>query len=98
MADVSLTAATERHRLDLFPWHVAVAVALICLIGIWNLASASRTAHAPVWVTQAWIMGAGAVLRCWSRSSTTAPTSGPPGSSTAWCWSCWWWSSSRDGW
>ena len=62
MADVSLTAATERHRLDLFPWHVAVAVALICLIGIWNLASASRTAHAPVWVTQAWIMGAGAVL------------------------------------
>jgi rod shape determining protein RodA len=62
MADVSLTAATERHRLDLFPWHVAVAVVLICLLGIWNLASASRSAHAPVWVMQAWIMGAGAVL------------------------------------
>ena len=43
-ADVSLTAATERRRLDLFPWHVAVAVALICLLGVWNLASASRAA------------------------------------------------------
>ena len=62
MADVSLTAATERHRLDLFPWHVAVAVVLICLLGIWNLASASRSAHAPVWVMQAWVMGGGAVL------------------------------------
>ena len=62
MADVSLTAATERRRLDLFPWHVAVAVLLICLLGVWNLASASRSAHAPVWVAQAWFMAAGAVL------------------------------------
>jgi rod shape determining protein RodA len=62
MADVSLTAATERRRLDLFPWHVAVAVVLICLLGVWNLASASRTAHSPVWITQAWFMAAGAVL------------------------------------
>ncbi len=62
MADVSLTAATERRRLELFPWHVAAAVTLICLLGIWNLASASRSAHAPVWIAQAWIMGAGALL------------------------------------
>ncbi len=62
MADVSLTAATERRRLDLFPWHVAVAVLAICALGIWNLASASRTAHAPVWIAQAWFMAAGAVL------------------------------------
>ncbi len=62
MADVSLTAATERRRLDLFPWHIALAVVAICLLGLWNLASASRTAHAPVWVAQAWFMAAGAVL------------------------------------
>jgi rod shape determining protein RodA len=62
VADLSLTATTERHRLDLFPWHVAVAVIAICLLGVWNLASASRSAHAPVWIAQAWIMGAGVVL------------------------------------
>jgi rod shape determining protein RodA len=62
VADLSLSATTERHRLDLFPWHVAVAVTAICLLGVWNLASASRSAHAPVWIAQAWIMGAGVVL------------------------------------
>jgi rod shape determining protein RodA len=62
VADVSLTAATERRRHDLFPWHLAVAVLAICALGLWNLASASRSAHAPVWVAQAWFMAAGAVL------------------------------------
>jgi rod shape determining protein RodA len=62
MADVSLSVAQERHRYDQFPWHVALAVALICLVGIWNLASASRSAHGPVWIAQAWFMAAGLVL------------------------------------
>jgi rod shape determining protein RodA len=62
VADVSLSVAEQRHRYDQFPWHVAAAVGLICLLGIWNLASASRSAHAPVWIAQSWFMGAGLVL------------------------------------
>jgi rod shape determining protein RodA len=45
-----------------FPWHIAFIVMAICAIGVWNLASASRTAHAPVWIDQAIMMGIGAVL------------------------------------
>jgi rod shape determining protein RodA len=45
-----------------FPWHLAGIVLAICTIGIWNLASASRTAHAPVWISQTGWMGVGILV------------------------------------
>jgi rod shape determining protein RodA len=60
--DVSLAATPHRRVFAHFPWHVAFLVASISSIGIWNLASASRSAHAPVWISQAWWMGAGVVV------------------------------------
>jgi rod shape determining protein RodA len=45
-----------------FPWHLALVVLGICLLGIWNLASASRSAHAPVWINQTAWMGAGVLV------------------------------------
>jgi rod shape determining protein RodA len=60
-AEVSLATSAPRRPFDRFPWHVALLVVAICLLGVWNLASASRSAHAPVWIAQAAWMGAGAV-------------------------------------
>ncbi|HTN50894.1 MAG TPA: rod shape-determining protein RodA [Anaeromyxobacter sp.] len=60
--DVSLSAAPHRRAFAHFPWHVAFLVLAISSIGIWNLASASRSAHAPVWISQLWWMGAGTAL------------------------------------
>lgn len=51
-----------RRAVARFPWHVAGLVLAISGIGVWNLASASRSAHAPVWISQATFMGVGAVL------------------------------------
>jgi rod shape determining protein RodA len=45
-----------------FPWHLALIVLAISSIGIWNLASASRSAHAPVWIQQTAWMGVGVGL------------------------------------
>jgi rod shape determining protein RodA len=42
-----------------FPWHVALLVLAICAVGLWNLASASRSSHVGVWMTQATFMAAG---------------------------------------
>ena len=36
--------APERRVLARFPWHIALLVVAISLLGVWNLASASRTA------------------------------------------------------
>lgn len=60
--DVSLSATPHRRVFAHFPWHLLLVVLGIAAIGIYNLASASRTAHAPVWVAQAWWMGAGFLL------------------------------------
>ncbi len=60
--DVSLAATPHRRLFAHFPWHLAGLVLAISAIGIWNLASASRSAHAPVWISQTWWMGAGAIL------------------------------------
>jgi rod shape determining protein RodA len=57
--DVSLAVTPHRRLLARFPWHLALVTLAISGIGIWNLASASRSAHAPVWISQAWWMGAG---------------------------------------
>ncbi|BDG01756.1 rod shape-determining protein RodA [Anaeromyxobacter oryzae] len=60
--DVSLAATPHRRLFAHFPWHVAFLVLAISAIGIWNLASASRSAHAPVWISQSSWMGAGIVV------------------------------------
>jgi rod shape determining protein RodA len=60
--DVSLAATPQRRLFVHFPWHLAFVVLAISSIGIWNLASASRSAHAPVWMSQASWMGLGVVV------------------------------------
>ena len=62
MAEVSLAASAPRRTFVHFPWPLAGLVLSIAGLGIWNLASASRSAHAPVWIAQAAWMGFGVVL------------------------------------
>jgi rod shape determining protein RodA len=57
----SLGAPRERSFAR-FPWHLPFLVLSICAIGIWNLASASRSSHVDIWITQATWMGVGAGL------------------------------------
>jgi rod shape determining protein RodA len=60
---LDLSIGSPRQRVFAhFPWHLALPVLGICLIGVWNLASASRSAHAPVWIAQAWFMALGSGL------------------------------------
>ncbi len=62
--DVSLPRAglpSRRRAFTHYPWHVAFLVLAISALGVWNLASASRSAHAPVWISQVSWMGVGAV-------------------------------------
>ncbi len=61
-AEVSLATSAPRRTFVHFPWPLAAVVLCIGSIGIWNLASASRSAHAPVWIAQAAWMGAGCVV------------------------------------
>ena len=63
--DLSLPRAglPSRSRAFLhYPWHVAFLVASIAALGVWNLASASRSAHAQVWMSQLSWMGVGAAV------------------------------------
>jgi rod shape determining protein RodA len=54
--------APHRRLFAHFPWHLAFLTLAISAVSIWNLASASRSAHAPVWISQAVWMGAGILL------------------------------------
>ena len=61
--DMSLPRAglpSQRRDFAHYPWHVALLVAGIAAIGVWNLASAARSAHTPVWISQLSWMGVGA--------------------------------------
>jgi len=55
-------ARTPRRFLVHFPWRVGFLALAIGGLGVWNLASASRSAGAPVWIPQLWFMAAGAAL------------------------------------
>ncbi len=62
-----LTRTPERRLLSNFNYPLLGVVLVLCTMGLWNLASASRTAHAEVWVNQAWWLTIGmsvAVLLC----------------------------------
>ncbi len=61
-AEVSLAASAPRRTFHHFPWPLAGVVLCISALGIWNLASASRSAHAPVWIAQAAWMGGGVLV------------------------------------
>ena len=58
--DVSVEREGSRRVFARFPWHVAIMVMGICAIGVWNLASASKTEPSPVWISQLTYMGLGA--------------------------------------
>jgi len=58
----TLGGSSQRRVFAHFPWHVAGLVAAIAALGVWNLASASRSAHAPVWISQMAWMGVGVAL------------------------------------
>jgi rod shape determining protein RodA len=63
--DLSLPRAglpSQRRAFIHYPWHVAFLVVAIAVLGVWNLASASRSAHAPVWISQVSWMAAGAAV------------------------------------
>ena len=60
--EVTLGGGRAPRLFSRLPWNLAAPVVLIAAVGVWNLASASRTAHAPVWVAQLWWMGAGVAL------------------------------------
>ena len=62
MPEISFSSSPHRRLFAHFPWHLAFVVLAISAIGIWNLASASRSAHAPVWIQQSWFMGAGILV------------------------------------
>jgi rod shape determining protein RodA len=57
-----LAGGSRRRLLEHFPWPVAGLAAAISALGVWNLASASRSAHAPVWIPQLGWMGVGVFL------------------------------------
>src|SRR5919198_1449297 len=54
--------SSQRRAFAHYPWHVAFLVLAIAALGVWNLASASRSAHAPVWISQLSWMGGGAAV------------------------------------
>jgi rod shape determining protein RodA len=55
----SLRAGSQRRLFAHYPWHIAFLVIGICALGLWNLASAARTAHGQVWISQLQAMGIG---------------------------------------
>ncbi|WP_408890843.1 rod shape-determining protein RodA [Myxococcus faecalis] len=51
----------ERRMVPHVPWGLIICVLAVALLGIWNLASASRPPLAPVWSSQALYLGLGIV-------------------------------------
>jgi rod shape determining protein RodA len=51
----------EKRMWPHVPWALVISVILMSLIGIWNLASASRPPHHPVWTSQLLYLGVGIV-------------------------------------
>ena len=62
MAGLARIGAPEQRTLARFPWHLALLALSISALGVWNLASASRSAQAPVWISQAAYMGIGVAV------------------------------------
>lgn len=52
----------ERRLMPHIPWGLVLCALAIALLGIWNLASAARPPHTPVWRAQAMYLGVGLVV------------------------------------
>ncbi len=54
--------STARQLWRNIPWHILALALLIAALGVWNLASASRAAYAPIWKSQIYwlLIGLGA--------------------------------------
>jgi len=52
----------ERRMLPHVPWALVAVMLSVALLGIWNLASASRPPHHPVWGSQALFLSIGVAL------------------------------------
>ena len=55
-----MSMATEK-KLDHLNWPLALCTAVICALGVWNLASATKSLPDPLWAKQAVMMGLGVV-------------------------------------
>jgi rod shape determining protein RodA len=60
--ELTMGAGGAPRRFAHYPWHLAGITLVISALGVWNLASASRAAHAPVWVAQLWWMAGGVAV------------------------------------
>jgi rod shape determining protein RodA len=52
----------ERRMVPHVPWGLVLSALALALLGIWNLASAARPPHVPVWKAQALYLGVGLVV------------------------------------
>src|SRR5256885_2144808 len=55
-----MSTATEK-KLDHLNWPLALCTVIICALGVWNLASATKSLPDPLWAKQAAMMGLGVV-------------------------------------
>jgi rod shape determining protein RodA len=62
LSGLTSLGAPRQRSFARFPWHVALLALSICAVGVWNLASASRSSHVDIWITQATWMGAGLLV------------------------------------
>ena len=62
LSGLASLGAPRQRSFARFPWHVALLALSICAVGVWNLASASRSSHVDIWMTQATWMAAGLFL------------------------------------
>ncbi len=62
VSGLARVGGSHRRLFEHFPWPLAGLATAISALGVWNLASASRSAHATVWISQLGWMGAGAFL------------------------------------
>ena len=62
LSGIASLGAPRERSFARFPWHVAFLVLALCAVGVWNLASASRSSHIDIWIAQATWMGVGAGL------------------------------------
>ena len=59
LSGLASLGAPRQRSIARFPWHVALLALAISAVGVWNLASASRSSRVDIWITQATWMAVG---------------------------------------
>ncbi len=54
-----MALSASENKLDHLHWPLVLCTLIICSLGVWNLASATKNAPAALWFTQAIWMGIG---------------------------------------